>query len=312
MNAKRGRCRIPLLGAVVLVLFAAAAAEDVLLLLPKNFDVRAHKGWSWNKQEGRKELTAYQSSQTVLQFRGSRVTAGGVWTYRYPCKGGGVFINKVKTEIVATYDKGHLSGTYESQMRNWNEGCAASNDAEFLQLYNKGTVSGEAGSDGILKIKVEITKETILNRESTWQKTGEGKGAITKVIYGGGWKKRDREFNLFSWGAEFKLPVGELHSSQVLSEQKKDDGEPGAGESEPGDAGAADDAAAAVTEEDVPEFTPAELAAASRWPAARPWSARCCCWAMSGVGRGGGGRGHPRPAARAKTRRSLRRLERQV
>ncbi len=249
MKANPVISRIRLLCAVVLVLFAAAAAEDVLLLLPKNFDVRAHKGWSWNKQEGRKELTAYQSSQTVLQFRGSRVTAGGVWTYRYPCKGGGVFINKVKTEIVATYDKGHLSGTYESRMRNSNQGCAASNDAEFLQVYYKGTVSGEAGSDGILKITVQMTEHTILGRESTSQKLGEGKGAITKTIYGGGWKKRDQEPNLYSWGAEFKLPVGELQSSQKFIGQKEDagapplsgtdgesGGEPGAGEAEPGDA----------------------------------------------------------------------------
>lgn len=202
------RCSYLSLYVAILISFVSTAlADDVLLLLPKNFDVRAHKGWSWNKHTGHSEFTSSQAGRLVLRFRGNQVTAGGVETLRNPCYGGGVILVESKTEIVATYDKGRLSGTYESQQRNWSQGCSARNDEEYMQVHARGTVTGEAGSDGILKIKVQVTEEKVLDRE------------------GGGWKKRNEEPNLYSWGAEFKLPVGELQSSQTFSEAQQAAGE---------------------------------------------------------------------------------------
>lgn len=219
--------RYLILSAALLALFAAnAAADDVLLLLPKNFDVVAQRGWSRNKYDGYKEFDRSQASKAILCFRGKNVTAGESRTDRHPSSGHGTVIIKYNSKLVATYDKGHLSGTWESSMRNWIEGWVERcNDAEYMQVYYKGTITGEANADGILKITVQMTENTILDREYVNQSVGSGKDARTMMIYGGGWKKRDQEPNLYSWGAEFKLPVGELQSSQKFTKEEQDAGD---------------------------------------------------------------------------------------
>jgi hypothetical protein len=222
----RPLCHWVLTLAVLTACAPRAAADDVLLVLPKNFDVSAECGWTRTKSKGYEELDFIEKNKTIFQFRGNKVTAGVAHTFRFPTADGGVGISKYDTKFAATYDKGHLSGICEYHSNYRNEGCKDRNDAESLRQSYKGTLTGEANTEGILKITVQITEDTILDREFTDQPTGAGKNArTTRRIFSGGWKKRDYESDLLSFGFEFKLPVGELQSSQKFSkdDQNADD-----------------------------------------------------------------------------------------
>lgn len=204
--------------AVVFFLLAdQILADDVLLNLPKNFDVTIKRVWHRNKNEGYREYSEKDlkdAEDRVLHFRGKIVTQDIDRTEHRPLSGGEVNIVRLITKLRATYEKGHLSGTWEFHMYTRIQGSKSCNDAETYQLHNKGTITGEANAQGILKITATNIDETSLDRESTTQLVGSGKDARTVTIFGGGWKKSNQERNLYSWGAEYQLPVGELQSSQ--------------------------------------------------------------------------------------------------
>lgn len=193
---------------LVLLFPAAAFADDVLLLLPKNFDVTGIRGWASNSYSGRTELTPDQAKVSLLKFRGNRVTADDSRTDQVTGRGGGTTFIHYETRIEATYDKGRLSGTYEHTSKNWNQGYPADSgipNREYSRSTLKGTISGQADANGILTVFLQVTDH-----------------AVFQNLNNAGWTKIDVPPDLFSWCIDYQLPVGELQSAQTLSEVKKD------------------------------------------------------------------------------------------
>ena len=68
-----------------------------------------------------------------------------------------------------------------------------------MRVSHRATVTGQADADGRLAITGQVTDSEILDNGP------------------GGWVTRNQDFEPWSFGLEFQLPVGELQSNQKLS-----------------------------------------------------------------------------------------------
>jgi hypothetical protein len=190
-----------------------AADEEVLLLLPKNFDVRPLRGWSQRGSE-RREFSGSELKRDdgVFRFRGEEVTQGSRQTDHH--RGGTCDIDTyTEQELRATFRRGVLRGRWTARQRNYFRNCSDRDDAEYMRWRSEGEVSGQADADGRLTLTTRATSDEILDREIHWV----GQGSRGRFVTSGQWTRRNQAFEPWSYSLEFQLPVGELQSSQKLS-----------------------------------------------------------------------------------------------
>ncbi len=228
---------MPLAIAVALGASHLAAAEEVLLLLPKNFDVRPIRGWSRNAS-GLHTLSAKDfglGDESLYRFRGEEVTNNFTSTEHINDPRCNVDIRYVH-ETTGTFRRGVLEGRWVTREHNYYRGCADYPDGEYIRVNHEGVMKGQANADGLLQVRIDVTHEDIYDRHT-------------------GWERRNQHFDGWSFGLEFQLPVGELQSSQRLSTPAPATGAqaaPGGGDEDEPKTPAADEPA-----------TPAETAAAT-------------------------------------------------
>ena len=185
------------LGLVALGL--AAGADDVLLLLPRAFDVKPVGGWYRNRTESRR-FTAkdLEGDPNPFRFRGEEVTQEHSSVDVHTGNDCPVEI-RYRHEFRATFRRGTLTGTWKTHQRNFYRGCKHYPDGEYMRVNHTGSVTGRADADGRLSVTVEVADSECLDNEA------------------GGWVRRNQRFDPWSFGLEFQLPVGELQSNQKLS-----------------------------------------------------------------------------------------------
>jgi hypothetical protein len=175
-----------------------AGADDVLLLLPRNFDVRPIGGWG-ERASVRERLTAEQLARdkTPFQFRGEDVTHVHESVDHY---GGECTADiQYRQEFKARFRRGSLEGRWVATQRNYNRGDCPGGHGEVLRIKYTATITGRANADGRLEMVVRVTEGDFQVKEAD------------------GWVTRNDGFRPWSFGLEFQLPVGELQSSQKLS-----------------------------------------------------------------------------------------------
>jgi len=185
------------LGVGLLAMGAASGADDVLLLLPRNFDVTPIGGWG-ERGGVRERLTAQQLAydKEPFQFRGEEVTKvhQGVDHHQGEC----LVDMHYRQEYKARFRRGNLEGRWVATQRNSYRGCQKLN-GEYLRIKHEGTITGRANADGRLEMVVRVTDSNAQQR------------------YESGWVTDNDGFQRWSFGLEFQLPVGELQSNQKLS-----------------------------------------------------------------------------------------------
>jgi hypothetical protein len=208
------RLRAAVALAMVLVAPAAVAdAEEVLLLLPSQFDVRPISGSSRMGGEMR-TLTAkdLEGDPNPFRFRGEDVTQEMSRTDHHAFPECTVDI-QYHHEYRATFRRGVLNGRWLAHQRNYYRNCKDRDDGEYMRVNHEGVISGQADADGRLKVTVQTTNSEIIDRRIEWV----GKGNEGRFVSFNEWKKRDQAMEPWSFGLGFQLPVGELQSSQKLS-----------------------------------------------------------------------------------------------
>ena len=193
---------------------AVAGAEEVLLLLPSQFDVRPISGW--NQRGSRMEkFTSKDLGGDRLEpfrFRGEEVTQETSRTDHHAVSECTVDI-QYHHEYRATFRRGVLNGRWIARQRNYYRSCKDRDDGEYMRVNHEGVMSGQADADGRLAVTVQTTNSEIIDRRIEWV----GKGKEGRFVIYNEWKKRDQAMEPWSFGFGFQLPVGELQSSQKLS-----------------------------------------------------------------------------------------------
>ena len=198
---------------------SAAGADDVLLLLPREFDVKPTRGWSRNGSDERKFTARDLEGDPPFRFRGEEVTQENSSVDVHTGNDCPVEI-RYHHEYRASFRRGTLSGTWKTYQRNFYRGCKHYPDGEYMRVNHQATVTGRAEADGRLSVTVQVVDSECLDN-----------GA-------GGWVRRNQDFDRWSFGFEFQLPVGELQSNQKLSAAADTGPDPGAArqrEARPGD-----------------------------------------------------------------------------
>jgi hypothetical protein len=131
--------------------------EDVLLNLPKDFDVTSPDFYFIGGGS-----SDYPKFPVVLHFRGPNVTATGEQKLPPDMKGlpsqlGG------SLDLSATYRKGHLSG--KATYVYWNH--AIKQGVDFFRCKCEGKVSGQADANGKLRITITWTGVEWKTRDAT-------------------------------------------------------------------------------------------------------------------------------------------------
>lgn len=172
--------------------------EDVLLNLPRDFDVRptsvspAESIGKWNEM--------------IFRFRGKQVTVDHEFTM--PVDSAGLKSQLHGTcRIQGEFVRGRLigKGSFRYFNRDVDQGI------DFAEFYAEANVVGQANADGRLVIPVAWKLKLATARD------GIGQGP-NKPIAWAGWKDRTAEYSkhITSWQTDltFQLPVGELQSNQ--------------------------------------------------------------------------------------------------
>ena len=187
--------------------------EEVLLSLPREFDVRPIGGWGQHGSGERQRLSRedLEREAGVFRFRGEQVTQTTTTTDRHGSPSCRVHIT-TDQEFQATFRRGELSGRWVSRQRNFYRDCHDRDDGEYLRSTVAGAATGQANADGLLKITVQVTESEIVDHKMAYV----GQGNKGRWHYRD-WEVRDQHHDPWSFGLEFQLPVGELQSSQELS-----------------------------------------------------------------------------------------------
>ena len=178
---------------------STAGADDVLLLLPREFDVKPIRGWSRNGSVERK-FTAkdLEGDPNPFRFRGEEVTQEHSSVDVHSGNDCPVEI-RYHHEYRARFRRGTLSGTWITHQRNFDRGCKHYPDGEYMRVNHRATVTGQASADGLLVVTGQVVESECLDNGP------------------GGWVERNQDVDPWSFGFEFQLPVGELQSNQTLS-----------------------------------------------------------------------------------------------
>ncbi len=192
-------------------------ADDVLLNLPREFDVTARRP-AWEDASAGAPLPP----PLVFRFRGERFRATLHWTSRIP--GRDDISNLYEEEIEGTFRRGRLEGTYERFVQNSllespprPPNCSPRPLGPYHKDWESGRVEGTATPDGLLSLTVHVTS----HRNITRREEHIGDGCYRDL----GWVDTTRESET-QWAMKWtphtdalilRLPVGELQSSQTLS-----------------------------------------------------------------------------------------------
>jgi hypothetical protein len=205
--------RVSAVALAVLAMSGPAAAEEVLLLLPKEFDVRPIGGWSRHGSDFRRfSAQDLQGSWSPFQFRGEEVTQESSGTDHHPVPDCTVDIQH-DDEYRATFRRGELRGRWVYHQRNFQRSCKDHDDGEYMRVNHEGVITGQADADGRLKVTVQVVLSECFDSREEWVGNA-GKG---RYVRHDGWTKRNQDYEPWSFGFEFQLPVGELQSSQKIS-----------------------------------------------------------------------------------------------
>jgi len=180
--------------------FPKPGGEEVLLNLPRDFDVRPT---SVNPEEwiGRwKEM--------IFRFRGNRVTVDHKFTM--PVDNAGLKSQLHGTcRIQGEFVRGRLigKGSFNYFNRDVDQGI------DFAEFYAEAEVTGQANMDGRLVIPITWKLKHATGRD------GKGQGPDKPMLWGG-WKDYTAEYSkhVTPWQVDLtlQLPVGELQSSQMF------------------------------------------------------------------------------------------------
>lgn len=224
-SANRRRLLSWTLGLLVVVTAPVLAEEEVLLSLPREFDVTARLP----------ALDAMPSSierppPLVFRFRGDSFRATNSWAYH-----SGTHVWEEVYE--GTFRRGRLEGTYESFVRvsyaeppTASAGCAPLPGGVHFKEWQSGKVGGTATPDGILSLTLRVASHRAVSRRS--ERDYNTSGCYRDM----GWVDVTRESET-EWAQKWtpytatillRLPVGELQSSQKLSTPPPPRARPGA------------------------------------------------------------------------------------
>ena len=178
--------------------------EEVLLLLPKNFDVLV-PDWDMSKQT----VASFPGSSRgandgplVLRFRDGTVTADQKWTAYLRQRGENPHIVEwqFRVKFNGTFRRGVLQGQLTQY---WEEGIRAIRYPQS-QEWREGPLSGQANADG--KMTVHGVLKVL---SSLWYDP-------VREVYGENENPEGRQASTPRF--EIMLPVGQLQSTQKLSE----------------------------------------------------------------------------------------------
>ena len=199
-------------GLLLLLLFAAhLPADDVLLSLPREFDVTAQRPL-W----GEVPADIEQPPALIFRFRGGRFHATTRWTYH-----SGTHVREEVFE--GTLQRGRLEGTYEAfaqvsyaEPPTASAGCTPLPGGVHSKEWSPGRIRGTATPEGLVSLTLEVTSHRAVSRKR--ERDYDTAGCYRDL----GWVDVTRESET-EWAAKWKpytetivlqLPVGELQSSQ--------------------------------------------------------------------------------------------------
>lgn len=187
--------------------------EQVLLNLPKNFDVTYAEG-------------PLKEHPWIFRFRGEEVTMQNRVEMSYPIAEGGKSVYTYQSEITGTFRRGILSGKYVCYATGGHFGAGPIYSVGlYYKTWIRGDVSAQADSDtttkGLLKLVINMNRHKHLDRPR-----GQEENAPW-----GPWRDNttfmeDPSQVAQPWKPEkmtilLKLPVGELQSSQKFVPDEK-------------------------------------------------------------------------------------------